>query len=219
MAALFKRQSGDNLGYSGYDGYSEDTYADYDSSNCYEAGTCTWWWSTVSHPAPSLQVKSSSANIPSQAGMAVRYTIVAILFLLIFLYFIGGYWHARRRLRKNLAPLPYHRWMVKRHLYPRPGQYYSYGPQAHGVPMYAHPHYQNNGPPQQFPQHPDYYGMQGSSHAPPPPAYHAGDAPPPVYQPPQGGSKVAADQSYAEVSRGGEGSEDVQAPGPAAGRP
>lgn len=151
--------------------------------------------------------------------MAVRYTIVAILFLLIFLYFLGGYWHARRRLRKNLAPLPYHRWMVKRHLaayYPQQGQYHYYNPHAHGVPMYAHPHY----PPhqQQFPQHPDYYGAQGSSHAPPPPAYHAGDAPPPVYQPPQGGSKVAADQSFAEV-RGGEGSGEVRAPGPAAARP
>lgn len=145
------------------------------------------------HPKP-------STNTPlSQTGSAVRYTIVAILFFLLFAYFLGGYWHARHRVRKNLPPLAYHRWMVKRRSahYPR---YWGGG----GVPMYAsHPHHPHNNPYyMQQPQHPDYYGMQGSTHAPPPPAYHAGDAPPPVYQPPpQGGSKVAADQNYSEVGR------------------
>lgn len=67
-------------------------------------------------------------------------------------------------------------------------------------------------------QHPDSYGMQNSNFAPPPPAYQAGDAPPPVYQPPQGGSKVAADQNYQEVRSGGGESSEVRAPGAAASR-
>lgn len=181
MFALSKRQD-DNLGYDGYSGY--DSY--YSSDDCYQEGRCSWWW--------------------SNAGHAVRYTIVAVLFFIIFAYFLGGYWHARRRLRKNLPPLAYHRWMVKRYTHPR---YYT----PHGVPVYVHQHPQQN-PYYGQPQHPDYYGMQGSSHAPPPPAYHAGDAPPPVYQPPQGSSKVAADQNYTEA-RVGESSE-LQAPGAAA---
>ncbi|KAH9827480.1 Chitin synthesis regulation, resistance to Congo red [Teratosphaeria destructans] len=108
------------------------------------------------------------------AGMAVRYTIVAIIFAAIFLYFIGGYWHARRRARKGLAPLPYHRWMyrwqqpydseTRWQTYQQPGQTY----QMESYPM-------------------------------PPPAYNPAEAPPPVYQPPEGGSKVLADQSYVHV--------------------
>ena len=66
------------------------------------------------------------------------------------------------------------------------------------------------------PQHPDSYGMQNSTFAPPPPAYQAGDAPPPVYQPPQGSTKVAADQNYQEVRGGAGESSEVRAPGAAA---
>lgn len=64
MAALFKRQSDDNLGYSGYDGYAEDNYADYDSSNCYEAGTCTWWWSEVSPPNRTVKLTAQKTLPP-----------------------------------------------------------------------------------------------------------------------------------------------------------
>lgn len=213
MPTLLKRQT-DNLGMDEtYD------YHDYNSQRCYEAGDCSWWWSNVSSSPPISPIQNPQINtLPSsQTGSAVRYTIVAILFFLLFAYFIGGYWHARHRVRKNLPPLAYHRWMVKRRSahYPR---YWGGG----GVPMYAsHPHHPHNNPYyMQQPQHPDYYGMQGSTHAPPPPAYHAGDAPPPVYQPPpQGGSKVAADQNYSEVRReDGEGGSSEQGHG-GAGRP
>ncbi|KAM0724231.1 hypothetical protein Q7P37_000113 [Cladosporium fusiforme] len=173
MATLLKRQSDDGLD-------MDQSYNHYDSQRCYEEGRCSWWWSNT--------------------GSAVRYTIVAVLFFLLFAYFLGGYWHARHRVRKNLPPLAYHRWMVKRRAYPR---YWG------GAPMYAHNqqqhpyYYANPAAQQQQQQHPDYYGMQGSRHAPPPPAYHAGDAPPPVYQPPpQGSTKVAADQSYNNEVRG-----------------
>ena len=105
--------------------------------------------------------------------MAVRYAVVALLFATILLFFVGGYVHARRRLNKGLAPLPYHRWMVRRYMHP-PSQQQGY----------------------QFHPQPQYQGYQMENYAPPPPAYTAADAPPPVYQPPVGGSKVLADQSY-----------------------
>lgn len=49
----------------------------------------SWWYSTT--------------------GYAVRYTITAVIILLLLLYFVGGYMHAVRRLNKGLAPLAYHR--------------------------------------------------------------------------------------------------------------
>jgi hypothetical protein len=127
--------------------------------------------------------------------MAVRYAIIALLFALILVYFIGGYYHAKRRASKGLPPLAYHRWMVNRRSRNNYNQQY-YNP----VP-YAQPYYQS---------HDNSYGMQG--YAPPPPAYDGYAAPPPVYQPPQGGSKVAADQNYAPPQRVGESSEATAAP-------
>ena len=105
--------------------------------------------------------------------MGIRYAIVALAFGILLLYFVGGYAHARRRMKKGLPPLAYHRWMVNRRLQP------SYGMR------YAQPHYGQN------------QGYQMENFAPGPPAYHNEEAPPPVYQPPQGSSKVMADQSFA----------------------
>lgn len=134
--------------------------------------------------------------------MAVRYAIIGVLFALILLYFIGGYYHARRRLSRNLPPLPYHRWMVRSRLR---GPVY-----AHAMPTYQQPYYsQAQG--YHAPQ-----GSQGGGYAPPPPAYGMHEAPPPVYQPPAGGSKVAADQHYVAVGEASNGG--PAAPAPAAGR-
>ena len=103
----------------------------------------------------------------------MRYAIVIILFAAILLYFVGGYIHAKRRVRKGLPPLRYHRWMAQRRMAPRSYNQQYYQPQGHPGP-----------------------GYQMENYAPPPPAYTSADAPPPVYQPPEGGSKVMADQSY-----------------------
>jgi hypothetical protein len=172
MSTLTPRQGSTGLDDDG------STYYGYDSSGCYNEGTCSWWWSDVSPYS--------------------RQT--------------------HRRARKNLPPLAYHRWMLKRSSGPR--YYYQ-----HGAPMYNtnnihnpnHNHQQAN---PYYAQHPDAYGMQNSNFAPPPPAYQAGDAPPPVYQPPQGSTKVAADQHYQEVRSGVEAGEssEVRAPGAAAAR-
>lgn len=119
--------------------------------------------------------------------MAVRYSIIALLFALLLLYFFGGYYHANRRIRKGLPPLAYHRWMVRRRM--------MYPQQYHTAPYYQN---RNQG-----------YNMP--SYAPPPPAYDAHHAPPPVYQPPEGRSKVAADQNFANMPRAGESSQQTTA--------
>ncbi|TKA82842.1 hypothetical protein B0A55_00992 [Friedmanniomyces simplex] len=108
------------------------------------------------------------------AGMAVRYAVVALLFAFVLLFFVGGYYHGRRRMRKGLPPLAYHRWMVRR--------YMQHPQQQRGYAQY-----------QQFPP---TQGYQMENYPPPPPAYNHHEAPPPTYQPPEGGSKVMADQSY-----------------------
>lgn len=123
--------------------------------------------------------------------MAIRYTIICVIFASILLYFVGGYLHARRRLRKGLPPLAYHRWMVQRSVrYQQP----VYNPYA---------------------QHDPYsqgYNMPG--YQPPPPAYQPPqrDAPP-AYTPPQGASKAMADQNWHQTTRPDDGGEGSQAPG------
>ncbi|EME79123.1 uncharacterized protein MYCFIDRAFT_34795, partial [Pseudocercospora fijiensis CIRAD86] len=108
-------------------------------------------------------------------GIALRYTVICIIFASILLFFLGGYVHAKRRLRKGLPLLGYHRWMMRRSV--REGQQYQYQ-----QPVYSDP-YQ------------DGYSMHG--YAPPPPAYHRFDDAPPAYvPPPAGASKAMADQHY-----------------------
>lgn len=113
--------------------------------------------------------------------MALRYTIVGLLFASVILFFIGGYYHARRRVKKGLQPLPYHRWMVQRRTYDSETRYAQYQQPGQTYVMNDYPA--------------------------PPPAYSSGEAPPPVYQPPEGGSKILADQHYTQVRPVGESSE------------
>lgn len=133
------------------------------------------------------------SDLRKQAGLAVRYAIAAVLFFLILAFFLGGYYHAKRRLRRGQQPLAYHRWMVRR-------QMNYYPPQ----PRYGWPQDPNVGP---------SYGMEG--YPPPPPAYNNAELPPPVYQPPQGATKAMADQNFAHTSRAGESSASGGFAGPA----
>ncbi|KAK6398116.1 hypothetical protein LTR65_003196 [Meristemomyces frigidus] len=116
---------------------------------------------------------------------------MSLLFASVLLFFVGGYYHARRRLSKGLPPLPYHRWMVQRRTC-----------EPNGYAQYQQPG--------------QTYMM--SDYAPAPPAYSSAEMPPPVYQPPEGGSKIMADQSYRQVASVGETSEGTghAAPAPAA---
>ncbi|KAF2857298.1 hypothetical protein K470DRAFT_223647 [Piedraia hortae CBS 480.64] len=110
----------------------------------------------------------------SSDGMVIRYVAVALFFTAIMLFIIGSHVHARRRLSKGLQPLTYHRWTV-RNRHARPNEF------------------------QNVPQHPAY-AMENC--AAPPPAYNHDEAPPPVYSPPEGASKIAAEQNYQPRSVG-----------------
>lgn len=136
----------------------------------------------------------------TQDGYGVRYAIIALIFIAIALLLFGAYFHAQRRIRKGLPPLAYHRWLISRRRratpYPQQNNYAYY--QQHD-PAY---------PPQQgYPM--QNMGNHGNAEfQPPPPAYGNWEAPP-VYQPPQGASKVAANQNALPVVRSegaGEGS-------------
>ena len=157
----------------------------------------SWWWTPVSSTTQHLLYVPRLTH--AQAGLAVRYAIVALLFIFLFAFFIGGYYHAQRRLRNGQQPLAYHAWMVRRR------QAY-YPPQ----PRYAWPHDPN------APAYGPSYGMEG--YPPPPPAYNNAEVPPPVYQPPQGATKAMADQSFGRTNRAGESSASGGVAGPAAVR-
>ncbi|KAG5977401.1 hypothetical protein E4U55_006844 [Claviceps digitariae] len=124
----------------------------------------------------------------SQTGIIVRWVVFFVILALILLYILGGTLHARRRMRKGLEPLAYHRCLVRRRFRaPPPNQ-------------------------QQWPvnqQQAGYYNQQPqqSGHQ---PAYPMNDMPlpaydpnrPPVYSgPPEGGSKVDPSQNRAPTQR------------------
>jgi hypothetical protein len=144
--------------------------------------------------------KTWTDNIHAQDGYGVRYAIIALIFIAIAILLFGAYFHAQRRIRKGLPPLAYHRWLISRRRYratPFAQNNYAYYQQQD--PAY---------PPQQgYPM--QNMGNHGAAEfQPPPPAYGNWEAPP-VYQPPQGASKVAANQNAQSMARNdvaGEGS-------------
>lgn len=109
----------------------------------------------------------------SSTALAIKWCIVVAIFLIFIIWFVGGYWHAQRRMKKGLAPLAYHRWLLPRRQRAR-----------------FDPSLQNE---YQYRAAQDGYAMHGW--APPPPAYNAEMAPPPTYQPPVGASKVNPSQN------------------------
>lgn len=128
--------------------------------------------------------------------MAIRYTIIIIIFVAIVIFLFGGYWHAQRRIRKGLPPLPYHAWMVRR----------AYRQQPRYNPYYY--------PPNEYQQPAGYgnaYAMHDDGQPPLPPPPYA--APPPAYAPPAGASKAMADQSFpsAQTHRAENAGESSQA--------
>ncbi|RFU28186.1 hypothetical protein B7463_g8154, partial [Scytalidium lignicola] len=125
----------------------------------------------------------------TKTGQIVRLAVFLGIFALIMGYLLGGYLHAKRRIAKGLAPLPYHRWMLSRQQrvqhdpnYQNPANYY-YGPyQAEGQ-------YQHN------------------MHPMPPPLYDPNAPMPPSYQPPEGATKVDPSQRSQPTMRPAEASD------------
>ncbi|ETS81789.1 hypothetical protein PFICI_06791 [Pestalotiopsis fici W106-1] len=118
----------------------------------------------------------------TRTGIIVKWSIFLAIVVVFMLWLVLGYMHAKRRMRKGLKPLGYHRCLVSRAELARVDPAYAY-PQA-VYTNYAQP-----------PPGAGYYGMQPMP--PPvydpnrPPQYPGGPAPPP----PQGGSKIDPEQA------------------------
>jgi len=119
-------------------------------------GDGSWWWSSEAY--------------------TIKFAVLLSIFVVLIAYFLGGYLHAQRRIKKGLPPLRYHRWLLPRSQRARFDPYFQQQQQ------------------QQFAYYPvqDGYAMQG--YPPPPPAYNPHAPPPPSYQPSEGGSKVMPSQ-------------------------
>ncbi|KFA63016.1 hypothetical protein S40285_07242 [Stachybotrys chlorohalonatus IBT 40285] len=114
----------------------------------------------------------SHTLILNQDGIIVKWAILLSFVVLMFAYFVGGYLHARWRLKKGLAPLAYHRCLVARRTYSEPT-----------YPMYN-----------------TYRGDYGMHYAPPPPVYDGSR--PPMYEGPGAEhSKVDPSQWRSEPTR------------------
>ncbi|CAG8980534.1 hypothetical protein HYALB_00002531 [Hymenoscyphus albidus] len=115
----------------------------------------------------------------TREGQIARWSIFFGLFFILMVYMVGGYMHAKKRISKGLAPLPYHRWLLSR------------SQRAQFDPWYQEPtiYYQTYPPPGA------HYGM----HPMPPPVYDPNM--PPTYQPPAGASKVDPSQWRTEPTR------------------
>jgi len=118
----------------------------------------------------------------------VRWSLFVGLVVLVMLYLILGYLHAKRRIRKGLAPLWYHRVGLQPHLILpclMSIQFLlSRKERAQHDPNYRNP------TPDYIVYRPDQYGM----HAYPPPVYDPNAPAPPSYQPPAGATKVDPSQ-------------------------
>ncbi|KAF2442437.1 hypothetical protein P171DRAFT_433930 [Karstenula rhodostoma CBS 690.94] len=125
----------------------------------------------------------------SDTGIIVKWAILASFFLFFFAWFLGGYLHAKARLRKGKPLLAYHRWLVSYQDRKRYGQtmqnQYSY---------YAQPPYAQ--------QQQAYTPRPDGTWTEPPPVYN-GDAPPGYMPPPPpGASKMDPNQAPGNVEMG-----------------
>ncbi|KAM7191800.1 hypothetical protein V8F20_009163 [Naviculisporaceae sp. PSN 640] len=136
------------------------------------------------------------SNVPfwwTKTGYIVKWSLFLGFTTILFLYLLVGYLHAKSRLKKGLAPLGYHRFLVARRDLARVDPRYQYPP---ANAYYYEPH-----------QPAPAYGAYGMHTMPPPPVYDPNAPRPPVYQfdveaqagpgpaqPPAGATKVDPSQ-------------------------
>ncbi|RKF75299.1 putative ubiquitin-protein ligase sel1 protein [Golovinomyces cichoracearum] len=106
----------------------------------------------------------------TKTGQIVRWSIFLGLFTLLMAYISIGYFHAKRRMKKGLPLLAYHRWLVNENSRAQ------YDPNYRNQSSYYY---------QYAPQVQNGYGMQAM----PPPMYNPNAPLPPSYQSPLGGTK------------------------------
>ncbi|KAF2662981.1 hypothetical protein K491DRAFT_10285 [Lophiostoma macrostomum CBS 122681] len=114
----------------------------------------------------------------SNTGYIVKWCILAGFFLFFMAWFVGGYLHAKSRMKKGLPLLGYHRWLVSYNQRKRYGQ----TPQNHFTFYASQP----------------YGQRQDGNYAEPPPVYNGNDAPPQYYAPP-GTAKPSGTQNAMEM--------------------
>jgi len=81
----------------------------FNDGDCMNSSGCNndwWWYSPVSFQI--WHTRELSANT-RQTAAAIKWSIVGAIFVLFLVLFVGGYWHAQRRMKKGLPPLAYHR--------------------------------------------------------------------------------------------------------------
>ncbi|KIW65633.1 hypothetical protein PV04_07875 [Phialophora macrospora] len=124
---------------------------------------------------------------------AIKWAIIAAIFLIFSLYFVGGYLHAKRRMKRGLPPLAYHRWLVTRR---QKAAFANQHPQYAGQFSFYRAQQAHAGPGGYGSAHGQTYQMGGMYGGPPPPAYNE-----PEYVPPYTGpNKVDPDQRYTPPS-------------------
>lgn len=119
----------------------------------------------------------------SDTGIIIKWVILIFFFLLFFGWFIGGYIHAKHRLRKGLPLLSYHRFLVS---YSTRRRYGQAGPPQNHFTFYQTP----------TPANPAYAQRQDPAWTEPPPLYQNTDSPP-QYYPPPGATKMHPQQGGA----------------------
>ncbi|KAJ4987414.1 ubiquitin-protein ligase Sel1 [Stagonosporopsis vannaccii] len=116
----------------------------------------------------------------TQKGQIIKWSILGAMFALFMAWFIGGYIHAKRRLKAGKPLLAYHRFLVSWQERKRYGQ----TPQNHFT-FYATQNPYANRPP--------YTQRADGSWPEPPPTYNGADAPPQYFAPP-GATKASPSQ-------------------------
>lgn len=122
----------------------------------------------------------------SDAGIIVKWVILAGFFFFFMAWFVGGYLHAKSRMKKGKPLLGYHRWLVSYSERKRYGQtpqnqftFYAaqqpYGQQSYGQPQQS-------------------YGPRSDGTWPEPPPMYNSDAPP-GYMAPPGATKMSPNQN------------------------
>lgn len=67
----------------------------------------SFWYTTVS--ISTINPRKSALLTTAQTGVIVKWTIFLSFMTILLLWVILGKWHAKRRMRKGLPPLAYHR--------------------------------------------------------------------------------------------------------------
>lgn len=122
----------------------------------------------------------------TEKGIIVKWIVLAVFFLIFFVWFVGGHIHAKRRLKKGLPLLGYHRFLISYAERRRYGQV----PQNHFTFYQTQNPYAPSGGAAPNPQ---YSQRQDGAWAEPPPLYQNTDAPPQYFAPP-GATKANPNQ-------------------------